>query len=267
MDAKELYEKLEVDFDVANSRDEWEGMNFNDFISLNFQNRQMGVFTDNSKVINQVYTAVFPSKKVIKEVLNTGEEDVLIFTHHPMIWDIRKPEVFSYIDEELLQKMKDRRISIYVLHAPLDKNGPYSTSTSLARALGIVFEEEFCEYLGMKVGIIGKTNFTNPENLVKHAEDVVGHSVKLKKYGSSEIKKGRVAVVGGGGNNTFVLKELAELDINTFVTGVTVLNDFSRKTHEYAKENKINIIGATHYSTEKFACIGMCEYFGNLGLP
>lgn len=267
MDSNKLYKQLDTDFGLANLRDEWEGMKFNDFISKNFQTRQMGVFTDNSAVVNHVYTAVFPSNKVIKTVLDTGNENVLIFTHHPMIWDIRKPEVFSYIDKWFFPEMKDRQISMYVSHIPLDKNGPYSTSVSLAKALGIEIEEQFCEYLGVYVGVIGNTDIETPEELANVVEDVVGHPIKLKKYGSNKIKDNRVAVVGGGGNNKFVLEELVKLDVNTFITGVTVLNEYSRETHKYAKDHKINIIGATHYSTEKFACIAMCKYFEKLGLP
>jgi len=36
--------------------------------------------------------------------------------------------------------------------------------------------------------------------------------------------------------------------------------------HELARENAINLLGGTHYSTEKFACIEMCKYFSELGL-
>jgi putative NIF3 family GTP cyclohydrolase 1 type 2 len=64
-----------------------------------------------------------------------------------------------------------------------------------------------------------------------------------------------------------VFREIVERKINIFVTGVTALNNYSREAHEFAKENKINIIGATHYSTEKFACIAMCDYFKKRGLP
>lgn len=70
----------------------------------------------------------------------------------------------------------------------------------------------------------------------------------------------------GGGNEVFVLKELAEIDVNTYITGVTVLNDYSKKSHDFAKENRINLIGATHYLTEKFTCIAIYDYFKDAGL-
>jgi putative NIF3 family GTP cyclohydrolase 1 type 2 len=46
-----------------------------------------------------------------------------------------------------------------------------------------------------------------------------------------------------------------------------VLNDRSRAAHDIARENKINILGGSHYSTEKFACMAMCGYFRKQGLP
>ena len=48
---------------------------------------------------------------------------------------------------------------------------------------------------------------------------------------------------------------------------ISVLNEYSAKAHAFEKENKINVIGGTHYSTEKFACQSMCDYFRELGLP
>jgi len=36
--------------------------------------------------------------------------------------------------------------------------------------------------------------------------------------------------------------------------------------HQIAKESKINVMGATHYSTEKYACMAMLDYFAGLGV-
>lgn len=266
MNARELYQRLDKDFDLDHCRDDWSRMNFNKFISENFKNRHMGLLLDNSEEIKSVYTAVFPSDKVLNKVLESGKQSVLLLTHHPMIWDIRKENVFTDINPELLPKLKERRISIYTLHVPLDKNGDYSTTSTLARAIGIIQKGEFYEYFGVKVGIIGRTELKAPEELANKLASVVGHKTKLWKYGSDEIRDGRVALVAGGGNDINALKEIAELSVNTLITGVTLLNDYSREAHNFAKEKRINLIGATHYSTEKFACIALCDYFKKLGL-
>ncbi|MHA2244238.1 MAG: Nif3-like dinuclear metal center hexameric protein [Candidatus Hodarchaeales archaeon] len=268
MIANKLFKRLDKDFDLEHLKDDWSGMDFNEFISTNFKKTYMGILVDNSEEIKTVYTAVFPSDKVLKEIMKKGEENVLLFTHHPMTWDIRKaPEIFSNINTRILKELKEKRISIYTLHTPLDKNGEYSTTVNLAKVLNITLEVEICEYFGVKVGIIGTTELKKPEPLIKSITSVVGHNVRFWKYGTNEIKNGRVALTAGGGNEVFVLEEIAERGVNTYVTGITLLNDYSKKAHNFAKQNKINIIGATHYSTEKFACIAMCNYFEDLGLP
>lgn len=36
--------------------------------------------------------------------------------------------------------------------------------------------------------------------------------------------------------------------------------------HRITEERKINVIGATHYTTEKYACMAMVGYFEKLGV-
>ena len=89
----------------------------------------------------------------------------------------------------------------------------------------------------------------------------------MYNYGDNEIKDRTVAVIAGGGNDVDMLEEIAKAGVNTFVTGITVKNDYSKKAHEFAEKYRINILGGTHYSTEKFACISMVNYFKKVGLP
>jgi len=269
MNVQKLYQKLDKDFELEKLTDDWKEMDFNDYVSENFKKRYMGLVLDNSREVNKVYTAVFPDKKILGRILSSGEKDVLLFVHHPMIWDISASPVFKNISKDYLRKLKENRISLYNLHAPLDKNGQCSTSMCLAKALDIIPIGEFAQYFGVMAGVIGKTSCRTAEELARKTGLVVGHKVKLWLYGSREIKEEKVAL-GAGGNFPEEISEIAGLGINTFVTGITRLNKFylpSLELHRLAKENKVNIISATHYSTEKFACIAMAEYFKKLGLP
>ena len=49
-------------------------------------------------------------------------------------------------------------------------------------------------------------------------------------------------------------------------SGISYESIYSEKAHKIERENKINLLGGTHYSSEKFACIAMCKYFEKLGL-
>ena len=238
------------------------------FISENFKKRSMGLVCDFTAEINKVYTAVFPSKLIMQKILDIEDENAMLFVHHPSIWDIRKaPEVFHQMDRELLKNFKNRNISIYNLHVPLDDFGKYSTSTTLSKMLGIKPEKAFASYFGTLAGVFGKTKLKTVQELRSKFQKIVGHEVSLYNYGNSEINNGAVAVIAGGGNDVNMLKEVAEEGVNTFVTGITAKSDYSKKAHEFAEKHEINILGGTHYSTEKFACISMLDYFKKLGLP
>ncbi len=269
MKSEKLYEQLEKDFVEPEMWDEWaEYMDpISDYLTDQFKERSIGLVCDNTDEIKEVYTAVFPEKKVMKEVIGKSEGNSLLFMHHPSIWDINQDPPFQLMDEELLEKFQDKQISIYILHVPLDNYSEYSTGRSLAEALEIKVKEPFAEYRGGKSGVIGKTKAETLEEQAKILQKTIGHEVGIYPYGDKEIKDQKIGLVTGGGLMKSTLKELNERDINTFITGLTARNDHSEENHEYAEEKEINLLGGTHYSTEKFACKKIREYFEEKGLP
>jgi putative NIF3 family GTP cyclohydrolase 1 type 2 len=225
---------------------------------------------DNADEIEKVYTSTFPDTAVLDNILGRNERDILFFSHHAMGYDpALEGFPFYNIAVEYLKELKRRRISFYVLHVPLDKNGPYSTAVSLAKALELAVESEFCEYLGCKVGVICKTSFARVADFARHVQDAIGYQIKTRQYGDDRIRGRRVAVAAGGGCVDFVARELSALGVNTYLTGCTKpIPSFepNMEFHRIARESKINVVGATHYSTEKYACMSMVEYFAGLGL-
>lgn len=271
MKAKELYDKLDKDFGIRSLKDDWSFMSFNEYIAPEFRKLYMGVVLDNAEEVKKVYTAVFPDPDILEWLIHSGESDILLFSHHAMCYD---PTIegfpFYSIPEAYFLKLRQQRISFYMLHAPLDKNGAYSTSVNLARALKLEITDEFCEYEGIQVGVVCKTEMKTSTELAKHVKSIIGHEVKLAVHGDDIIQNGRVAVAAGGGSVGFVAKELSELGINMYITGCTrPVPSFEPvlEFHRIVSERKINVIGATHYSTEKYACMAMTRYFSKIGIP
>jgi len=270
MKAITLYKKLDSDFIKPGLSDDWFQYmcSVADFLTDNFKKRSMGLVCDFTEKVDKVYTAVFPSNKVMREILENKENNALLFVHHPSIWDIRKaPNIFSQMDKKLLEKFKKMKISIYNLHVPLDNYGKYSTGTSLAKSLNIKIIKPFAHYYGGFAGIIGETKYHSVDELHTEFSRLLGHKTSLYQYGSEEIKNRRVALVTGGGFFLDALREVLNEGVNTYITGITVKDLHYAGAHHFAKRNKINILGGTHYSTEKFACMAMCGYFKKLGLP
>ncbi len=270
MKANELYQRIDNDFKIDKYKDDWSFVEFNEFIDPAFKKRYIGVMLDNSDIIEKVYTSTIPDTIVLEKLLARNETDILLFSHHAMGYDpTLEGFPFYNIPVDYLKQLKQSRISFYVLHLPLDKNGSYSTSVNLAKALQLQVIDEFCVYLGTKVGVICKTDCIKLLDFALHVRNVIGHDIKVRQYGDDIIKNKTVAVAAGGGCIDFVARELTELGINTFLTGLTKpmpAFEPGMEFHRIAKENKINVVGATHYSTEKFACIAMVDYFTGLGM-
>lgn len=271
MKAKKLYENINEDFETAKYHDEWGNfLKDNEFINPDFKEGYIGIMLDNSEEINKVYTSTFPDTIILDELLHRGETDILLFSHHAMGYDPNHEGLpFYNIPVEYLKELKARRISFYVLHIPLDKNGDYSTSMSLARVLQLPVESEFCEYLGCKVGIICKTSFTKVTDFALYVRKIVGHEIRVRQYGDDVIENRRIAIAAGGGCIDFIGRELSDLGVNTYLTGLTKpMPSFEpgMEFHRIAEQSRINVVGATHYSTEKYACMAMEKYFAGLGV-
>jgi putative NIF3 family GTP cyclohydrolase 1 type 2 len=269
MKATDLYERLEYDFIAPGLSDDWRLVwdSIEDLVSANFKGRSMGLVCDFAAHIDKGYTAVFPSVHVCQRILADNTTDAMLFVHHPAVWDIRKaPHVFEQMDRESLLEFKNRRISVYNLHVPLDNFGEYSTSVSFARALDIKPIKPFAPYYGGMAGVFGTTDHRTIQELKTIFEKQVGHTVSFYHYGADEIQNGLVAVIAGGGLSE-AIEDIAAEKINAFVSGITAKNQFSSSAHNFAERHRINVLGGTHYSTEKFACISIVEYFRSLGLP
>ena len=77
--------------------------------------------------VNKIFASVFPTTKVMEKFLNDSQPGDLLFLHHP-IWLISgnqkgKPgKGFVPIPEPTLKQLKQKKLSVYVCHAPLDYN-------------------------------------------------------------------------------------------------------------------------------------------------
>ena len=269
MHAPDVYMRLEKDFVSKSMSDDWAQYmgEIAEYLSPNFAERSMGLVCDFAKTICKVYTAVFPSEGVMNKILEDGAADAMLFVHHAAVWDIRRTPVFYQMDKGLLEMFRERRISIFNFHVPLDNFGEFSTTKTLADALGIKIEKPFFEYRGALAGVFGRTGCLSVQELHSLFTKTLGHQTKLYQYGGDTIQGGRVALAAGGGNDLALVSEMLENGIQNLITGITAAHDVSAEVHAFERENRVNLLGGSHYSTEKFACQKMCIYFERLGLP
>ncbi len=227
-----------------------------------------GLQEHNTEVIKKVYTACFASLSVFDNIFARDEKNVMLFTHHPLpAMPSLQAGYDRSIPKEYFDELKKREISFFSYHIPLDCAGPYSTGVSLSRAMGCEPYDSWYPQNGVNIGALNMSCYKNVYELKKCLENTVGHRCALYLYGDEELRNGRFAIMTGAAKSTDAYQWLTDLDINTFVLGVTSPTvDYTIKIHEAAKAKRINLIGGTHYSTEKFAPMAMCRWFRHLGL-
>lgn len=238
------------------------------FINPDFSLRNTALMTKNSEEISIVLTSVFITEEIVKKSLQY--ENALIFTHHNFDY-FEDERGLQPIKPEYFEELKKNNISLYVAHAPLDTHSVYGTSKSLAELCDIKIEKYFYDYFGAPTALIGSIENTPFDEYSKYVQKKLKRpSMTLAKYTDSIHK---IAVVAGGGDLPEILQQIYEYRCDTLLTGtvehrwnVPFIQEANKQFHELNRKLKINLIGGTHFGTERPAMLKMVEYFEKIGI-
>ncbi len=280
MDLKKIVAILDKEFEIADVKDDWQWFFDKLFIkkslpSFRTPEHNTGLMIMNGQEIQKIYTAFAPSRYVLEEIHMKGMVHSLLIVKHPFDWDGRRNgKGFIHFTERDYQLMEASSISIYSLNTPLDKNRNdkvVSSAYSLAKVLKLKVEEEFgieSEHNPeMTIGLIGRMQETKLSALIKRISTVLDYKIKLRKVNDHV---GRVAVVPGECNPRLI-EEAKEREVSTYITGSITPHDSDYCRKHYAqdfaavKKMNMNIIGCSHYLSEKWAMLFSLPYFSQLG--
>ena len=238
------------------------------FINSEFIERKTGLMTKCSDEVQLVFTAVFITNEIISQL--DKYSNVVVVTHHNFNYFEDKRGLQS-IDVNLLEKLAKNNNSIYVAHAPLDTHQIYGTSKCLAELCDVKIESYFYDYFGSPTALIGKIepiafdNYT--DKIMKKLERPF---LTIEKY-TNQISN--IAVVAGGGDLPDLLQQVYDLGCDTLLTGtvehlwdVPFIQEGNKKFHELNKKLKVNLIGGTHFGTERPAMVKLTEFFKKNGI-
>jgi putative NIF3 family GTP cyclohydrolase 1 type 2 len=264
MEARCFYRNLESMFLLHDCQDSWPRLQDHPAVCDEFKRCSMGLVLDFASRVERTATAVFPSPRVLAQLRDAGFCSGVLLTHHPMHWDLKTPDVWSFPGAKALDFLRDRQIALYALHSPLDRDGPCATGRTFAEAIGVGFERTFYPYMGHDAGVIGRSPAADLHELTGIVASAVGHDVTTHAYNRGDIERIGVA---GGGVNLEAIEQAASLGVQAIVTGISVINAHSESAHASAARNGIAWIGASHYSSERFACEALAVALRRMGLP
>ncbi|MEK6889706.1 MAG: Nif3-like dinuclear metal center hexameric protein [Nanoarchaeota archaeon] len=279
MELGKIVSKLDKDFDINSVNDDWEWMFDELFLekslaSFRKTGKNTGLMIKNSDEVNKIYTAFSPSRYVLEEIMMKGIVNCLLIVKHPFDWDGRRNGPgFIFFKERDYQLMEGMGVSIYSLHTPLDKNKNnkvVSTAYAFAKILKLKVEDELASDIvnpSLNLGLIGKVPEKKLNNLVKRLNGLLDYRVKVDRVNEFV---GKVAIVTGSGFIPEIVEKAKEKGVNTYITGVISPNasEYDKKTYKekFSKIRKmgLNIIGCSHYLTEKWTMLYSMPYFSDI---
>ncbi len=277
MELKILGAKLDKEFDIAHVKDEWQWLFDDLFIEKSLKSfrkpmHHTGLAIKNSEEVNIIYTAFAPSTYVLEQIRKREVKGSLLVVKHPFDWDGREVgQGFIPISPRDYDLMEEMGVSLYSLHTPMDKDRNdkvVSTAYGFARVIKLKVKEEFApegeRNPKLLLGLIGRLKDNSFDNLVKRLNSVLHYKVKTMK---KDDEVGRVAVVTGGGFVLELIQGAKDKGCKTYITGIITPNssEYSKTNFPHTLEGVekigINVIGASHYLTEKWAMEFSVPYF------
>lgn len=211
-----------------------------------------GLMLKSSDTISEIYSASFPEDEIIQYLVSKATGNALLFLHHPIDMEVSGVG-FLAIDPRNLMLMKNKGISVYSCHAPLDCHDQIGTTASISRAFRVRIESSFARYGN---GFAGRVGFIRPTSLQK----LIGEGQKY--FGVSHVEVGgksidvikKVAIVAGGGDDIELFREAEELGAEVYITGewYTRTQPRDEDGKRWAKANRLECLNYAARSSMAF---------------
>ena len=239
-----------------------------EYVVSGWEGRWNGLMIHGAEEVERAVTCVFPSDRILEDV----PPATFVFTEHPL--DFADEPGFLALARQTFETMRERGISLYNAHAPLDMHPVVSPSRLCSQGVGLVELEEYfpiCEGITGGAAIIGESSLT-VDGLADALRSYLGPEIKVHVLTRPRAEAGRVAMVAGGGAVVDILEASLDRGCQTYVTGNAATNcrlDFVQEQvaafRRRADEAGVTLIDAMHYGMEKPPQLAMAEWFRNRG--
>ncbi|MBD0349191.1 MAG: Nif3-like dinuclear metal center hexameric protein [Thermoleophilia bacterium] len=240
-----------------------------EFAEPGYDGRWNGLMVRGADEVTRAATCVFPGDAVVAQL----EPGTLLFSEHPL--DFGDEPGFLPLARETFVAMRERGISFYNVHAPLDQHPEIAPSLMCARAAGLQNLEDYfriTEALPEGAAVVGDST-SSLEELAEAFRSYLGPEIGVHVITRPRPRAGRVAVAAGGGATPEILEASLERGCQTYVTGNAATNcrvpevqAELRRFRQLAEEHGVALIDATHYGMEKPPQLAMADWFRGRGL-
>lgn len=221
-----------------------------------------GLMIKGAPYIHKVFLAVFPPDDILKRFISEGKDGDLLFMHHPLLMECGDPKGqwgrgFVPIKEDFIRQIKEKNLSVYTCHLPLDYHFELGTSLAIAKSLKAEIIDGFLplDNVGDLI-LICSIQRTNTEKLIstlKEIFDIPYVDFEGEKHRNIE----KIAIVAGCGDKVEWMKEAASNGVQASITGEIhchIDSDYGKQKYEIIKEyaltTPMSLIGVSHSASE-----------------
>ena len=274
----DLVAELDAYFRVELVRDDdWSGIfasvyaepYWREFAEPGYEGRWNGLMVRGAGEVAAAATCVFPGAAVVEQL----DPGTFLFSEHPV--DFADEPGFEPLPRETYELMRERAISFYNVHAPLDQHPEIAPSLLCARAVGLAHLEDYFPIdpaLPEGAVMIGDSQLS-VEGLAEAFRSYLGPEIRVHVITRPRAEAGRVAVAAGGGAVAEILEASLARGCQTYVTGNAATNcrvpevqEELRRFRQLAEARSVALVDATHYGMEKPPQLAMVKWFQARGL-
>ena len=221
-----------------------------------------GLMIRGASEVEQVFLAVFPTDHVLERFIKEGKPGDLLFMHHPLLMECGDPQGewgrgFVPIQPGLIEQLKEKQLSVYTCHIPLDYHPTLGTSAAMAAALGMTVTDGFlANDRGEHLILIGEIEEINSPELKETLQSVFSIPY-VDCEGPSREKIRKIAVVAGCGDKVEWMEEVEKKGVQAYITGEIhchIDSEYGRerfsKMMAYASGTGMSLIGVSHAASE-----------------
>lgn len=228
---------------------------------LEFTKLFNGIMLKGGEEVNRVFLAVFPTEEILEGFISKSNPGDLLFMHHPIVMECGDPKGkwgrgFMPIPPRFIQQMKEKRLSVFTLHVPLDYSRVISTSDAWAEALNAKVIGELLKDDNGACGILCEIAPISTEDLIHHSTELFGIPY-ADVHGPFRKNISKLAIVAGCGDKVEAMIEAEKMGAEAYLTGEVhchINNDYGKKKYEqmksYIVQTKMSLIGVSHSASE-----------------
>ncbi|NLI74836.1 MAG: Nif3-like dinuclear metal center hexameric protein [Candidatus Riflebacteria bacterium] len=203
-----------------------------------------GLQFEGAERVRTVVTGVDATGEFFRQAAAAGGQFAIV--HHGLFWKGREWRRIDRFARATVTALAAADLSLYALHLPLDGHPELGNNARLAQAIGARLGAPFGDFLGQKVGYVGR--FPRPLTVAafrQRCEKAIGPLLVHLDHGPARISA--VGIVSGGGWDTVTDQLVESGELQAVLTGEAI-----HQAVALCRDRRVHLFAFGHYATETF---------------